>query len=134
VRAQVGAVIVTRDNRVESASYNGPAPAFDHCGEPCSAWCPRASKTEGFDPYYDDCLAVHAEANAIARADWSRLEGATVFSTDAMCYQCAKLVTQTGISRVVHVVDESMSHRDPERVEGYLRGMGLTVSRITMDQ
>ena len=41
-RAQVGCVIVDEHNRVESVSYNGPAPKFHHGGKTCESWCPRA--------------------------------------------------------------------------------------------
>jgi dCMP deaminase len=129
VRARVGAVIVTKDNRVQSASYNGPAPAFVHNGTPCSSWCPRAGKTDDFDVHYDDCVATHSEANAIARADWSQLEGATLYVSGATCFQCAKLIAQTGIARLVHRVDSTMGHRDPELVEDFLRRMGVVVER-----
>jgi dCMP deaminase len=130
-RAQIGSVIVTADNRVESITYNGPPPAFDHLRQPCTEWCPRSKKTEDFSAEYDDCYANHAEANGIARSNWSNLDGATLFVNGAVCFQCAKLIATTGITTVCHVVNASDAHRDPEKVEKFLRRMGIRVERMT---
>lgn len=130
-RAQIGSVIVTADNRVESVTYNGPPPQFDHAKQPCTSWCPRSQKSGDFSTTYDDCYANHAEANGIARSDWSRLNGATLYVNGSVCFQCAKLIATTGITTVFHVVNASDAHREPEKVERFLRQMGITVMRAT---
>lgn len=128
-RAHVGAVIVTADNRVEAASYNGPPPHFPHGGHECVSWCPRATAAS-LDPGYFDCPASHAEANAIARSDWSALRGATIYVTGSVCFTCAKLILQTGIVKVVHQVLETDSHRMPDAVERFLRANNVIVERF----
>jgi dCMP deaminase len=128
-RAQVGAVIVSSDNRVVSASYNGPPPNFTHLNRPCTEWCPRAKPGLHLDPLYDDCPATHAEMSAIARADWSNCAGATIYVTGAMCMSCAKVIPQTGITRVVQRVREVEAHRNPESVESFLFQCGIAVER-----
>lgn len=128
-RARVGAVIVSKDNRVQAASYNGPAPGFAHGNMTCSTWCQRSTAIK-LSPTYDDCPASHAEANAIARSDWSQLHGAAIYVTAATCYPCAKLIAQTGIRTLVHVVRPEDMHRDPERVEDYLASVGITTYRV----
>jgi len=129
VRAQVGCVIVTADNRVEAATYNGPAPAFDHHELPCTHWCQRMLDGER-GSNYDSCPAGHAEANAIARSDWSHLHDAALFCSTAVCMNCAKLVTQTGIRRVFHRVYDDVGYRNPDAVEKYLREMRVEVYRV----
>lgn len=89
-RLRVGAVI-TRGGRIISTGYNGAPSGMDHChhetsDEPCR-------------------ISVHAEANAIAFA--ARLGGvgtndATLFVTHAPCWECAKLIINSGIHRVVY--------------------------------
>jgi len=128
-RAQVGAVIVSADNIVRAASYNGPAPGFDHGGKECSFWCRRATADE-LMPTYEDCWSTHAEMSAIARADRSTLDYATLYVTSAMCMPCAKVIPQTGITRVIHRVDASAAHREPDRVENYLSSVGIEVARM----
>lgn len=128
-RAHVGAVIVSEDNIVRAASYNGPAPGFDHKDQECSFWCRRATADE-LMPTYEDCWSTHAEMSAIARADRSTLDYATLYVTSAVCMPCAKVIPQTGITRVVHRVDASAAHRDPDRVENYLSSVGIEVARV----
>lgn len=128
-RAKVGAVIVSEDNIVRAASYNGPPPGFKHNEKECSFWCRRATADE-LMPTYEDCWSTHAEMSAIARADRSTLEGATIYVTSAMCMPCAKVIPQTGITHVVHRVEESAAHRSPDRVEDFLDSMGVDITRV----
>lgn len=78
---------------------------------------------------YHDCVATHAELNALVRADASKLKGATMYISGAVCSECAKVIPQTGIVRVVQRVHASDSHRRPDEVEEYLRKMGMEVVR-----
>jgi len=126
-RAQVGAVIVTRDNRVAAISYNGP-PRGQRLVGTCVNWCPRA-RGENLSPSYDECATVHAEANALLRADFTDIRGGTIYVSSACCRGCAKLIANSGLTRVVHVVGPNDLHRDPDAVETYLRTCGLTVTR-----
>lgn len=87
-RAQVGAVI-SLEGRVLSIGYNGsPSGQPDCCGqlnEPCTQ-------------------SVHAEANAIAWAARKgvAIEGATLYVTMSPCHDCAKLISASGIVKVVY--------------------------------
>ena len=127
-RAQVGCVIVAEDQTVLSASYNGVPPLYDVSG-PCSNWCPRSRGEGGVGNVYDNCPAVHAESNGIARLDRSRVRGATAYVNRSVCRTCAKLIAAAGISRVVHRVTENDQHRDPEGVEEFLQQCGVQVER-----
>lgn len=129
-RAQVGAVIVSADNMVQSAAYNGPAPGFRHYGKTCDHWCPR-QKAEFRDPEYLDCESSHAEISALVRADRSRLDEATIYVSGAVCFNCAKSICHTGITSVHHIVHEADMHRHPEAVERYLWAYHRQVVRRT---
>lgn len=105
-RRQVGAVIVDADHRILSTGYNG-APS----GKPgCLSFgaCPRGRKD--YDEVkalsaYDDCIAIHAEANALLYARTS-LVGATIYVTCKPCNDCAKLIAGSGIVRTVFPIFE----------------------------
>jgi len=129
-RAQVGAVIVTEDNRANSLTYNGPARGDKVEGD-CSNWCPRV-QNDDHSSDYGTCRSIHAEMNAIARADWSDVQGATIYVTGSMCINCAKAVANSGIVRVVHRVSDDRAYRQPEAVEDYLRSVGIDVERSTV--
>lgn len=127
-RAQVGCVIVDKDQNVLSASYNGPPSNYAAEGS-CIDWCPRGRGEGGVGASYDNCPTVHAEVNSIARVDRSRTVGATAYVTRASCYSCAKALAAAGIVKLVHRVDEIDMHRDPEATEKFLRDCGIEVER-----
>lgn len=100
-RAQHGAVIV-KNNRIVSTGYNG-SPAG---GPSCLAGdCPRgllsADEVAHLTPDYSNCIACHAEQNAIAYANHHDTESATIYITGKPCDLCNKLIQAAGITRVV---------------------------------
>lgn len=87
-RRQVGALIV-KDKMIISDGYNGTPSGFDNVCE----------NDEGQTfPY-----VLHAEANAITKVARSNnsSEGSTLYVTASPCMECAKLIIQAGIRRVV---------------------------------
>ena len=88
-RRQVGAIVV-KDNRIISDGYNGTPAGFENVCE---------DENGATKPY-----VLHAEANAItkvAKSGNSSL-GATLYVTASPCMECAKLIIQAGIKRVVY--------------------------------
>lgn len=89
VRRQVGALIV-KDKMIISDGYNGTPVGFENICE----------NKEGFTKPY----VLHAEANAITKIARSNnnSNGATLYVTTSPCIECAKLIIQAGIVRVVY--------------------------------
>jgi len=89
VRRQVGALIV-KNRMIISDGYNGTPSGFENVCED------ETGKTK---PY-----VLHAEANAITKVAKSgnSSDGATLYVTAAPCVECAKLIIQAGIKRVVY--------------------------------
>lgn len=87
-RRQVGCLVV-KDNRIISDGYNGTPSGFENVCE---------DDNDVTKPY-----VLHAEANAITKLARSHnnSDGATLYVTDAPCIECAKLIIQSGIKRVV---------------------------------
>lgn len=87
-RLQVGALLV-KDKRIISDGYNGTPSGFENICEDDD------NKTK---PY-----VLHAEANAITKVAASNNDstGATIYVTHAPCLECAKLIIQAGIKRIV---------------------------------
>ena len=87
-RRQVGAIIV-KDSMIISDGYNGTPSGFENICEDENG-LPR--------PY-----VLHAEANAITKLARSNNsgQGATLYVTASPCMECAKLIIQSGIKRVV---------------------------------
>lgn len=99
-RRATGAVIVN-NHRIVSTGYNGTPPGGPSC---LAGDCPRAKLTSILhgDPDYSNCIALHAEQNAIAHANWSETNGATIYLTSDPCDMCSKLIKAAGIVKVVH--------------------------------
>lgn len=126
-RAQVGCVIVAKDESPITAAYNGPPAGMQLLG-PCSEWCPRARST-ALDPGYTDCLSSHAEMNALARADFSRMKDGAIYVNGAMCFSCAKAIANSGLGLVVHRINPGQEHRNVDKTEDLLFQSGLEVVR-----
>ena len=88
-RRKVGALVV-KDKMIISDGYNGTPAGFENV-------CEDANNVT--KPY-----VLQAEANAItttARSN-NNSEGATLYVTASPCIECAKLIIQAGIKRVVY--------------------------------
>lgn len=99
-RAQHGCVIV-KDHRVASTGYNGSPSGGPSC---LAGECPRGllSNAECRSlTSYENCIALHAEQNAIAYSSGQDTRGATLYVTGAQCDMCRKLTQAAGIARVV---------------------------------
>ena len=130
-RAQIGAVVVSKSQHISSTGYNGPAATLAVEGD-CIEWCPRAQGVVPLTNTYDSCPSIHAEANALLYVDRSRVEGGTIYITDAACYQCAKLISNAGIRRVVMRIGTRASHRLPDETVEYFLQCNIEVT-ITKD-
>ncbi len=111
-RRQVGALIV-KNKMIISDGYNGTPSGFENVCE---------DENGVTKPY-----VLHAEANAITKVAKSGNDstGATLYVTASPCMECAKLIIQAGIRRVVY--------RDEYRLEDgvdLLRRAGVEVEKV----
>ncbi|MCQ2210973.1 MAG: dCMP deaminase family protein [Paludibacteraceae bacterium] len=88
-RRKVGALIV-KNKMIISDGYNGTPSGFENVCE---------DENNVTKPY-----VLHAEANAITKVarSYNSSEGATLYVTASPCIECAKLIIQSGITRVVY--------------------------------
>jgi dCMP deaminase len=124
-RAQVGALLVNARNEVRGTGYNGAPAGVPGCASAgacprgkhfqqsniglrgdISAWCacggvwPCPEYVEP-DSDYSNCVADHAERNALRHADPRELPGSTLYVTREPCPSCWTLIRATGVRRVV---------------------------------
>lgn len=120
------AILVDHDGHVVGTGYNGVPKGFPHCVD---GGCPRASGDAPPGSQYGNCLAIHAEANALLHSDYSaRAGGVTLYINGPPCWDCAKLITNAGILRVVYIADPA--YTDWPRVEGLLEEAGIIVEAM----
>ena len=115
-RRQVGALLV-KNKMIISDGFNGTPSGFEN-------QCEDENNTT--KPY-----VLHAEANAITKVAKSgnSSEGATLYITTAPCIECAKLIIQAGILRVVYAEEYRMS----EGIE-LLKRAGIEVVNFNGDE
>lgn len=94
-RSQVGAILV-REGRIISTGYNGTLPGFKNECEDGGVTIPSV---------------MHAEQNVISYCAQQGIstKGATMYVTHSPCPDCAKLIVQAGINKVIFVHE----YRDP---------------------
>jgi len=87
-RANIGALL-EKDGNIIAFGYNGMPAGMDNCCEIDGVTRPEV---------------LHAESNAIAKCARSGIssEGSTLYVTTSPCIECAKLIIQAGITRVVY--------------------------------
>ena len=114
-RRQVGALVV-KDKMIISDGYNGTPSGFENV-------CEENDVTK---PY-----VLHAEANAITKLARSsnNSDGSTLYVTASPCIECAKLIIQAGIKRVVY----AEKYRLNEGIE-LLERAGIKVEYLNPDE
>lgn len=96
---QVGACIVSDDNRIMSVGYNGLPRG---CSDDEFPW-ERKAENQNDTKYPFVC---HAELNAILNAGGKNLSGSRIFVALFPCNECAKAIIQCGIKEVIYISDK----------------------------
>lgn len=132
VRDQVGAIIVDANDKIIGEGYNGPARYTNHDQRPCTAWCPRSKmkNPEVLIGNYDNCPALHAEANALMASDRSLRVGGVIYVTSHPCLSCAKLIANSGLKGILVSHDGTHEYRRDGSVYGYLMSLGMHVNEV----
>ena len=128
LRRNYGAVIVKNDE-VISTGYVGAPRGRQNCSD--MGFCIRQKMQVPRGERYELCRSVHAEANAITKvaASSNSSRGATIYVTTAPCIECAKLIIQSGIKRVVY----SENYRVMDGLD-LLKRAGIIVDYIDLNQ
>lgn len=145
IRYKVGCIIVSKDGQLISQGFNGTPSGYDNCCEEVMCECKwiygcqkNAAPIEDVlnVEYCKDCKfcklatkkeVLHAETNAISKcAKWhsSTVDG-TLYVTLSPCIDCAKLIIQAGITRLVYL-DE---YRDVSGIK-LLNKVGIKVQQL----
>ncbi len=98
---QVGACIVSEDNKILSMGYNGLPIG---CSDDEFPWLRECADGDELNTKYP--YIVHSELNAILNYRGPGLEGARLYVTLFPCNECAKAVIQSGIRTVIYGDDK----------------------------
>lgn len=115
---QVGACIVSQDNKILSMGYNG----FPNgCSDEDFPW-----NRESADPYDNKYFyTTHSELNAILNYRGGSLEGSKLYVTLFPCNECAKALIQSGIRTVIYAEDRYANTSSIRASKRMLRAAGV---------
>lgn len=95
---QVGACIVSSENRILSVGYNGMP---RNCDDDIFPW-----DRDGDDLNTKYMFVCHAELNAILNYSGTNLKGSKVYVTLFPCNECAKALIQSGVAEIIYYSDK----------------------------
>ena len=95
---QVGACIVSQDNKILSMGYNGFPMG---CDDDAFPWARTGEVNETKYPF-----VTHGELNAILNYRGGSLEGAKIYVALFPCNECAKAIIQSGIREIIYLSDK----------------------------
>lgn len=127
-KRQYFSVVLMSNGRVAGVGYNGSPPGVAHCKDGA---CPRLVEKSPNGSSYDNCIAQHAEANALLWSDPSLRSGGTLVVNGPPCFGCAKQIASAGISRVVFMDDPS--YVDRGRSFSLLKSAGVELVPVTSE-
>ena len=119
---QVGACIVSEDNRILSTGYNGFPQG---CSDDDFPW--NRDESLGETKYN---FVVHAELNAILNAGGKSLVGSRIFVSLFPCHECAKAIIQAGVREVVYLSDKYNGSVSDNASKRMLNAAGVKLTKI----
>lgn len=122
-RRQVGAVLV-KNKKLMGTGYNGSPSGLKDCYE---MGCQMEIYHEGEDTYERCTRSIHAEVNLMLFTDREDREGATVYVTDEPCWNCAKMLANSGLAEVVYAREYEKDHA---KVANLFREAGILLRQL----
>lgn len=128
-RRQYKAIVTDARGRTVGTGYNGSAPGRPHCVD---GGCPRASSNvphgSSYGPGAGLCVSCHAEANALLYSDRNARLGGTLYVNGSPCWDCAKLVSNSGVARMVCFDDPA--YQDQAAAFELLTSVGIVLVAV----
>lgn len=112
-RSLVGAVLVDENHRIVSTGYNGAPPSTPGCLT--DGACPRGRLSYDDLPpegSYGNCIANHAEYNAILYSNPEERSGTTLYITRRPCVGCHELILAEGIRWIIWTTPDNQIARE----------------------
>ena len=126
-KRQYAALIVDRYNRLIGSGYNGAPSGYPHCTQGA---CPRYLNNTPSGSPYTDCIANHAEVNAISYTEYTLRREGTLYVNGPPCFECAKTISNSGLKRVCYLPDDSYLNWDKAKFMMEYVGIELTAVEL----
>ena len=123
---QVGACIVSKDNKILSVGYNGMPIG---CSDDEFPWEREGEFLETKYPY-----VCHAELNAILNAASPRLEQCKIYVPLFPCNECCKAIIQSGIREVIYLSDKYADSDIVKASKKMMRAAGVNYHHLEAEE
>ena len=122
---QVGACIVSENNKIMSVGYNGLPRG---CSDDDFPWAREGEEGETKYPY-----VCHAELNAILNNGGGSLAGCRIYVALFPCNECAKAIIQCGIREIRYLSDKYANTPAVKASKRMLDAAGVQYTQVTME-
>ena len=102
-KKKYGSILLDDHGFVIGMGYNGAPRGHLHCQD---GGCPRFIDQSPSGSNYDNCVAIHAEANALLHSDHS-MHASIIYVNGPPCFGCAKLIANSTVGTLVCKTDKS---------------------------
>lgn len=123
-KRQYAAVLVDELGHIVGTGYNGGPRGMKHCVD---GGCPRLTNQSPNGSSYDDCIAIHAEANAFLHSDYSA-KPVKLYVNGPPCFGCAKLIANSTVTDVYYIDDTA--YLDWPKVNQFLLNSKVSTWKI----
>lgn len=123
-KKKYAAVLIDDYGHIVGVGYNGGPSGHAHCED---GGCPRFLQNSPSGSNYDNCIAVHAEANALLHSDYSA-KPTKIYVNGPPCFSCAKLIANSTIKDVYYL--EDTSYNDWSKVNKFLLDCNVNTWKV----
>jgi dCMP deaminase len=123
-KKKYAAILVDEYGHIVGFGYNGGPSGSIHCED---GGCPRLYENSQAGSDYDNCIAIHAEQNALLHCDYSS-RPKKMFVNGPPCFTCAKMIANSTIKEVYYLVNSE--YKDWNNVYNFLQKCGVSLNGI----
>lgn len=123
-KKQYASILIDDYGHIVGFGYNGGPSGHLHCED---GGCDRLKQNSPSGSQYDNCISIHAEANAFLHSDYSA-RAKKLYVNGPPCFTCAKLIVNSTVEDVYYLDD--IEYSDWEKVEKFLLKSNVKLHRI----
>lgn len=123
-KKKYAAILVDDFGHIVGFGYNGGPSGSLHCED---GGCPRFKEMSPSGSNYDNCISIHAEANAFLHSDYSA-RPTKIYVNGPPCITCAKMIANSTVTDVYYVHDDD--YVNWKEIEEFLLSAGVHTHRV----
>lgn len=123
-KKQYAALLVDDMNHIVGFGYNGGPRNTVHCKD---GGCKRFLENSQSGSVYDNCIAIHAEANALLHSDYNS-KPTKLYVNGPPCFNCAKLICNSTLKTVYY--SEDSDYKNWEEVKSFINNANIETIKV----